>query len=281
MTLTTNEENQATMGKRIDQFLFMGQSNMAGRGVASLAPVVPAGHGYEFRAVTDPTRLYDIIEPFGQNENVPGAINDVNNRKSGSLVSAFVNEYYSETKVPVVGVSASEGGTRIKEWQPDSARNNDAVRRYQASVDYLNGQDFTIRHRYMVWCQGETDGDEGVTKEQYMSDFKTFTEYWYRLGIEKIFIIRIGDLRDDLTKYNIIIDAQTELGRTYDKCVLVSTKFSGMAENGLMKDAYHFKQEGYNITGADAGRNTAYYVDNAKEPSMFDSKYNKEYVSVK
>ena len=49
----------------------MGQSNMAGRGEAALAPVVAPGMGYEYRAVTDPDTLHPLEEPFGVNENDP------------------------------------------------------------------------------------------------------------------------------------------------------------------------------------------------------------------
>ena len=60
--------------RKVDLFLFMGQSNMAGRGIVNqtwteAAPAVLPGAGYEFRAVTDPTRLYEMSEPFGVNEN--------------------------------------------------------------------------------------------------------------------------------------------------------------------------------------------------------------------
>jgi hypothetical protein len=33
--------------------------------------VCKIGHGFEFRAVSNPTRLYDLVEPFGVNERNP------------------------------------------------------------------------------------------------------------------------------------------------------------------------------------------------------------------
>ena len=53
----------------VDLFLFMGQSNMAGRGIVSdiwpeEAPKVLEAAGYEYRAVSDPGRLYTFEEPF-------------------------------------------------------------------------------------------------------------------------------------------------------------------------------------------------------------------------
>ena len=59
------EDSRDPQVQTVDLMIFAGQSNMAGNGDASQAPDVPAGHGYEFRAVTDPTRLYPVEEPFG------------------------------------------------------------------------------------------------------------------------------------------------------------------------------------------------------------------------
>ena len=79
----------------IDLLAFMGQSNMAGRGVAAQAPAVPEGHGYEFRAITAPDRLSPLVEPFGQHEDKPDGIYEPG-MKTGSMVSSFVNAYYAE-----------------------------------------------------------------------------------------------------------------------------------------------------------------------------------------
>lgn len=68
------------MGRTVDFFL-LGQSNMAGRGITcekwpQPAPALLSGAGYEFRAVSDPDRLYPIQEPFGVGENRPDGIDD-------------------------------------------------------------------------------------------------------------------------------------------------------------------------------------------------------------
>ncbi len=99
--------------KVVDLVLFMGQSNMAGRGEIEQAVSVEEGHGYEFRAVTDPTKLYPVTEPFGENEN-NDIINDKSgkgeNRRAGSMVSALMESYYEVGGVPIVGVQCSQGG---------------------------------------------------------------------------------------------------------------------------------------------------------------------------
>lgn len=263
--------------KIVDLVMFMGQSNMAGRGTASESPVVPVGCGYEFRAISDPTKLYDLIEPFGKNEN-NSTSGVTEGSKSGSMVSSFVNEYYKHTKTPIVAVSCSKGGTSIDFWQPNGKPLNDAINRHNLAKEWLLENGYTIRRDFMVWCQGETDGDNSMSKDTYISKAKLMIEAMMNCGVERCFIVRIGNHRDKPTFYDTIINAQTELCKTYKNATLVSTDFAGMATSGLMKDVFHYKQEGYNIAGANAGRHTAYYINNGVEPCMYDVEYNNLYL---
>ena len=114
-----------------DLMLFMGQSNMGGRGKVTSAypedaPKVTKGAGYEFRAVSDPTRLYPIDKRMGENENRTDGIDD-GTAKTGGCVPSFVNKYYALTGMPIIAVSASEGGTYISSWQPATQRIKDAT----------------------------------------------------------------------------------------------------------------------------------------------------------
>ena len=82
-------------------FLFIGQSNMAGRGDYRKAPKAISNNLYEFRAISDPTKLYPVEEPFGVNENIIGGIDD-GIKKSGSLVTSFMNKLSTLTKAPIL-----------------------------------------------------------------------------------------------------------------------------------------------------------------------------------
>lgn len=104
--------------KTVHLVLFMGQSNMAGRGEAEEAPGVSEEAGYEYRAVSDTECLYQIEEPFGAAENDKTGVYEPG-MKTGSMVSAFVNAYYEAVKIPVVGVSCSKGGSSIAEWMQE------------------------------------------------------------------------------------------------------------------------------------------------------------------
>ncbi|WP_052352952.1 hypothetical protein [Neobacillus dielmonensis] len=77
-----------------DLFVFGGQSNMAGRGEAEKAPYICGNMVFEFRAISDPTRLYKMVEPFGAAENNSEGIYEPN-KKTESLVSSFVKSITS------------------------------------------------------------------------------------------------------------------------------------------------------------------------------------------
>ena len=269
--------SESAQAQSVDLMIFAGQSNMAGNGDADQAPEVPEGHGYEFRAVTDPTTLYPVEDPFGIEENREDGIYDIwsdsgTRRKLGDLVPAFMNAYYDSTGVPVVGVSASEGATTIDQWMPGTARYVDLVSRCQAAKDYLNENEaYTLRHVYLVWCQGESDGDANISEDAYYTAMQELMDTLCREGVvEQCLVIRIGNFGADPKKYDKVMSAQTRLCREDPSVVLISTRFAEMADTGLMRDVYHYTQEGYNLTGAEAGQNAASYAITGREPMLWD-----------
>lgn len=269
---------EAREDKTIDFFMFMGQSNMAGRGTTDSVWIEPAallqkGAGYEFRAVSDPGRLYEIEEPFGVNENTVNGIDD-KNKKTGSMVTAFVNAYNKYAGVSVVGVSASEGGTSIEQWQPESRRLSDAICRCRAAVRYLESEGYCIRHRFMLWCQGETDGDHGMKASVYQEKFMNMLKAMKAEGIEKCFLVRIGRYNGKMESidYSEILDAQTDLAESNADVVMVSGDMVALKARNRMKDSYHYYQKAYNEIGYQAGVMAAYYVHSSKKPKMYDLK---------
>lgn len=264
--------------KIIDVIIFMGQSNMAGRGITSEtwpenAMAVDSGAGYEFRAISDPLMLHSIdeaVRAFGYAENASGKIND-GTRKTGGPVPAFINAYYVATGVPVVGVSASEGGTTISQWQPGGARLTDAIDRLNGAVTFCTAKGYVIRHKYMVWCQGESDGDNETTASEYATNFESMLSAMLNAGIEKCFLIRIGNYNSpNSLLYKAIMDKQTEIAQNNMNVVMVSTDLAGFRDRGLMKDQFHYYQKAYNEFGTYAGTNAGFYAKLGKEPTMYD-----------
>ena len=271
--------------RRVDLFIFMGQSNMSGRGVTSEEwpegpPALTEGAGFEFRAVSDPTALYPIAEPFGAAENRPGAIDD-GNHKTGSMVTAFANAYYEYNgHIPIIAVSASNSGTRIAQWQPDGVFLPDALERFHAAEAYLRENGYQIRHRYMVWCQGESDGDHRVSAQAYREGFETMLDAMLDAGMEACFLCRIGKYNGAEDRdYSEIIRAQTEICRENRRVIMATTVLCGMQARGLMKDAFHYYQAAYNEMGRYAGTNAALYANTGREPMMYDPQYDNLYQS--
>lgn len=254
-----------TMDTVYDLFLFAGQSNMAGRGITSdrwpqPAPALVPGAGWEYRVVSDPDRLHPVAEPFGAEENDPAGIYEPG-MKTGSLVTAFVNSYYERIGVPVIGVSASKGGSAICQWQGERDYLSDAVVRWQRAQQYLERQKIPVRHRFMVWCQGETDGDHGTDPAAYKSMFRKMLDQLREQGVETCFLIAIGEYNGTCGyDYTAIHQAQLELAREEPDVVLISDDFYGMRARGLMKDSFHYYQAGYNEVGIRAGAAAAEYL---------------------
>lgn len=255
------------MEKEYDLFLFLGQSNMAGRGVSSpqwpeTAPALTPGAGFEYRAISDPGELHTAAEPFGVDENNPDGICEPG-MKTGSMVTAFINAYYSTTGIPIIGVSASKGGSHIGQWQGNGDFLSDALMRYDRAEYYLREQNIAVRHRYVLWCQGETDGDLGTSPEDYKERFYHMFEQLKEKGIETCFLITIGEYNGDRGyDYGKIRLAQLELARELCDLTLVCDDFHTMRARGLMKDEFHYFQKAYNEVGTAAGVAAGRFVNN-------------------
>ena len=261
--------------KRVDIIVFMGQSNMAGRGETNatwpeIAPEVREGAGWEFRAVTDPSKLYRIQEPFGVNENAKDGIDD-GKMKTGSLVSSFVNSYYSNNgRVPTIAVSASIGGTAIAGWSGNGVYIADALKRLNSARQYAENSGYFVRHVYAVWCQGETDADIRTEKVVYYRAFEDMVSQLKEKGVEKVFMISIGHINDrkQLNLYDDMISWQADIANKNPDVVMVSDDFTTMRDRGLMKDSFHYYQAGYNECGTIAGKNAAMYVTQRKTGAL-------------
>lgn len=255
-----NQAAYTKLPERVYVIMFMGQSNMAGRGLASQAPAVVPGTAYEFKSVSSPDALFPLQEPFGELENNPSGVYEPG-MKTGSMVSAFANAFYDRVHVPIVGISCAKGGSSIAEWIPGTPYYCDAAARNRACVHWLSSHQIKIVKNTLVWCQGCTDGDLRTEPWRYKKNTDVFLHtYMSDCGMDIGFLIQIGNHRDDPALYAPIQQAQEELAREHSDIVLVSQIMKTLAQKGLMKDQFHYLQTGYDIVGTDAGRNTAEYI---------------------
>lgn len=273
------KEQEGEQPNFADVFIFMGQSNMAGRGEAEDAIPCGEGHAYEFRAVTGNDEdgwLYPLEEPFGKYENNE-ALSDGGNgdgKKSGGMVSSFCEAYYSQTEVPVIGVSASVGGTSIKLWTPGTDYFEESRRRLEECIDYLDSEtDYVVRNINMVWCQGESDGSNVANKGMdYNGMLTDILEGLKSEGVEHCFIIPPSEYGS--AAKTVVAEEQIKLCRESDDFVLATLKFRNVPED-LRVDP-HFHQGLYNVAGWDAGTNVADFILNGVEPECKEYIYGEE-----
>lgn len=252
--------------KKVNLAIFMGQSNMAGRGEYENAVKCPVGHGYEFRSVTNPEKLFNISEPFGKKENNDAVRDDTDSeydKRSGDMVSALMESYYNNTNTPIVGVQCSSGGTDLNYWNSTMVR-NEAQSRLISAKTYLEENGYKIEHIFMVWVQGETDADKlhnGIeTIDEYKNGTLAVFDYMKQAGVTDIFIVQTGhyngsdaDGTHDAA-YVAIHDAQGTLAQENKDIYVVG---SLLEYQSSMKDEYHYYQDAYNAVGTTAGNTIA------------------------
>ena len=261
----------------IDLIFFMGQSNMSGAGGdKELAPPVTEGHGYEFRAISDPTRLYNIEEPFGKNESFIGGICDIPGAKKGSIVSCFANEYYALTGVPIVGVSASQGATTTEIWQ-SAGFQIDMQQRYDITVNWLNDNGYYIRNRYVVWFQGESDAANHVQPEIYNTNMDNIIRPLFIKGLNKVFIITPGRTLSIKNYFDDIINQQLDMCRESGYYALGTNILSDVSAE-YMVDEWHYNQFVLNIIGIETAKSVACYTLNRKERIDYDYENDRVYI---
>ncbi len=248
--------------KEADLILFMGQSNMSGAGGnAAEAPKLIKGAGYEYRAISSPDELHVLAEPFGENEHREGFLDDRELiQRGGSLVTAFVNAYYRETKERVVAVSASRGSAQISSF--NNYLVEDVIERLEGAKHTMMEQKVNIRHIYMVWFQGETDAYVGTEKERYIGGMQKLLNTLQPYGVEKCFVIQIGnaEMEGESVDTAAMHEIQETLCETDDNFILVSVLPREISKPPYMEDGIHFTQAGLNLIGEDAGKNAGIYV---------------------
>ena len=129
--------------------------------------------------------------------------------------------------------------------------------------DFCAAHGIVLRHRFLLWCQGESDGDHHTAPDVYAEQFCRMYETLRRENIEHCFLIGIGEYNGPAAdiSYDAIRNAQYALADHRSDLTVVSRSFETMKVRGLMKDAFHYYQAGYNETGRTAGEACAVFVE--------------------
>lgn len=287
--------------RHLDLFVMMGQSNMQGQSEIYKEFEVPMYQSCTYLYNTD--EIAQVKHPFGENIQTLGTIEELGywqlegavgcetGLPYGSLSPHFAASYFEETHTPTLMVQCARGATTMKDWLPGTTqqRFEIAVEKTQKSIAAVEEIGRTIRGKYLVWLQGESDG-VGTSVGSKKSTYKTrFLQFWNaikaELGFEKCFIIRVHKFRDGYS-YNCfpIIEAQEELSLENDDIELV-TRITGYLEyyndnpeHYTIQHAYqglqivsnhdHYTWEGYKLVGDTAGSRVGQYINTGIMPEL-------------
>ena len=254
---------------RFNLVVFAGQSNMSGRGDAAMAVKCNKNAGFEYKAISNPNELMPVSEPFGLGEERIGGIYDINpdgsSKRTGSMVSALIDTYFHQCGRKIIGICASIGGASTAQWKEGYIK--DAVSRLDAAKSFLAGNNIPISNIFVVWSQGETDGDNNVCAEEYIKNLKYLFNEFKIHGAEKCFLIQtghynyIGYPQDGIEhdkKYEVIREAQNTICINDKDFVMVASFEPYLSQ---MKDQFHYNQNVYNAVGKTAGKSIAEYYE--------------------
>lgn len=268
ITGTTKTIYTVQVNGEVDLIVFAGQSNMCGSGGnAALAPTPKYGTAYEFDITTDSYRTILMKEPFGEGTNRVNGLDSTGNYSTkGTLVSAFCINYYKQTKTPVVGVSCAWGGSSTTTWLKRGLVTK-TQKNLKLAKKQLKKKGITVRHIYMVWYQGESDAMQGRAGSTYISRMKKIYKKMKKVGVEKIFMIRIGHNLAAPDGDYTIMKAQETLCSKNKNFILVSKKASKYMKSArsYYSDSIHLNQKALNAVGYEAGKKAGKYVKKLKK----------------
>lgn len=253
---------QVIVKDHVDLIIFSGQSNMMGHGSASKAVTLTEGAAYEYKSVTDKKKLSILKEPFGYGQDSGNLVNG--ELCTGSMVSAFCNAYYAQTKTPVVAVAASKLGSGSVGWSTIFYR--DVEKRIKQSVKAVKRMGLKIDHCYLVWMHGENDVCAGTSASQYTKRIGGMLKRITKdTAVEKCMLIQTGQYvynigAEDLADPAEIFAAQKQICNKYKEVILISSKASRLSKSYYLSDMLHFNQKGLNLIGKEAGRNAGKYT---------------------
>lgn len=160
-------------------FLMIGQSNMAGRGVIGEVPEIKNDKCFMLRN----GKWQPMAEPV--NPDRAGSFCD-----GVTLATSFADEYAKYFGEKIGLIPCADGGTSIKEWQPDELLYDNAV--YQSKLAQRTSEIIGI-----LWHQGENDSYEKADADQYHDRFMNMISSLFKdLNLPDDTPVLIGEIGD-------------------------------------------------------------------------------------
>ena len=159
--------------EKIDSFLLIGQSNMAGRGIVGEVPAIdPRDMMYMLRN----GRWTRMSEPINPDRHV--FADEPTQLRSGiSLAASFAESYTNHYQRKVGLIPCADGGTAISEWQPGEILFDHAVSeaKFAQRTSNIVG---------ILWHQGESDSTRPEDVAAYEQRFFTLIHEMKKRGLK-------------------------------------------------------------------------------------------------
>ncbi|KRB74140.1 hypothetical protein ASE01_19355 [Nocardioides sp. Root190] len=245
------------MNGLIDVFGVAGQSNAAGRGTASAAPITVAGLAHEFRQP-------DVL--------ITPALDPFHGAAHGSAWPAFLDTFTAASGRPACIVSKAIGGSALLpaasvtngHWSPTGLLRAAASAAYSSALTHLAAAGWTPVWRGVLWHQGENDAQAlrklPTLSAQYAAALIALAGHFATsVGPGEMYVLRLGDRQGFEDGYAAVRAGQDVacaapgLTMAYDECAQFPAR-------GWMRDPLHYAQVGLNHMGAGAARNVATHL---------------------
>ena len=183
---------------------------------------------------------------------------------------AIALEFYKKTGMGLIIVNSAVGSTAqtaeadngAGNWSPTGALRQTAVDRIVACRAYLDSISTCFQNGFIVWTQGERDGQEiqlgTITKAQYKTGLSEMIDFFKsNLGSKLPFILTATAYytsTGDNTGSKSVRAAQYEITHEKAGAYMGFTGAVKFPSRNLLADGVHYNQAGKNILGTAVGR---------------------------
>ena len=242
-----------------------GQSNAAGRGNIPLSPIPAPGTAFEYsevlqscQALADPTGTY---------------YNGLDGANTGSAWPAFAQTYHNITLDTVFIVTAARGNTSIiveADRGPGSWGLGDTLFERAVEKTDLAIANSGLPLSGILWCQGETDAisimNHDIDRYQYRAGLITLIARFRALyGCNlPFYIIGVGSDPAGTYGFRQVREEQEWVAKHDPYTYVVYRETQYFHQLGLMRDAYHYNQDGLNNVGSGSATRIVEIEDSLK-----------------
>lgn len=238
----------------------IGQSNMEGRGDASLSVKVPTGVAKWWDSVSGSFK--EMVDP-------------VEDATTGSCFPSFCLEIWKRTGIGVIVVPCAQGsaavtqqaatgaGQGVNNWSQTGALRAQAQARLSAAMSAANAAGLCWQFGGIIFSGGETDaqqidsGATGLDQTVFKSGLLNLISWSKDVSgspYSPFTISRTGRLRSgDTTGFQQVRQTQMEIVRENLNVFMGFTGALNFPERGMMTDELHYIQSGYNEMGKNLG----------------------------